>query len=305
MKGEWAMNTPRNRCLYYKIRPDIDAVFYVGIGYHYRANKLDRVNPHYRAVVAKLKRMGLKPEVDIVVSGLTFDEAGVLEREHIARLRKAGAPLTNIALGGNGIGMHAPESKEKMSKSLRESPKAQAQRAALNNDPEFQARRLEQLSDWHASEAGKAARAKALAKAQAAAAEARRVLGEPFSDFVNRLVAEGHTWTEALLIANKERKDTDATANERKGWGMTYRRAVKSNDQQKLDALRLEIGDEEYAGVVKRCNSKKNINEREKRKTRPQRIRGTPEYAAYRVEYKMRNDARKLKKKGEANEKNS
>lgn len=82
-------------------RPDIGACFWVGKGSGQRAVEFRR-NPHYNKIIAKLRRMGLKPVVKIIASDLTEDEAFALEREQIAIQRQNGAPLANYSDGGEG-----------------------------------------------------------------------------------------------------------------------------------------------------------------------------------------------------------
>lgn len=82
-------------------RPDRGVCFYVGKGKKKRAHSFQRNSRHDR-IVAKLRRLGLEPEVRIVHSVETNDEASTLEIERIAFWRAAGASLANYTNGGDG-----------------------------------------------------------------------------------------------------------------------------------------------------------------------------------------------------------
>ncbi len=96
-------------------RPDTCACFWVGKGRGGRAFEFRR-NPHYNKIIAKLRRLGLKPEVKIIASGLAEHDAFSLERDRIAFQRASGSPLANYSDGGEGPAgyRHTPETKDKI-----------------------------------------------------------------------------------------------------------------------------------------------------------------------------------------------
>jgi len=84
-------------------RPDLDICFYVGKGCRARAWLMHRKeNAWHRAVVAKLKRLGLCVEVRMVRGELSEDEAFALEIERIAFWRSLGVSIVNMTDGGDG-----------------------------------------------------------------------------------------------------------------------------------------------------------------------------------------------------------
>lgn len=83
-------------------RLDRDECFYVGKGMKNRAYKMRDRNAHHCAIMAKLSREGSGMEVRMVATGLTEEEAFLLEVDRIAFWRKAGADLANLTNGGEG-----------------------------------------------------------------------------------------------------------------------------------------------------------------------------------------------------------
>lgn len=83
-------------------RLDRDECFYVGKGKDKRAYKMRDRNLHHRAIMAKLSRDGSGMDVRMVATGLTEDEAFLLEIERIAFWRSVGVDLANLTNGGEG-----------------------------------------------------------------------------------------------------------------------------------------------------------------------------------------------------------
>ena len=98
-------------------RLDRDECFYVGKGKGGRAYSMKDRNKHHQAICAKLNRIGSAFEIKIVASGLSEQEAFVLECEQIAFWRNAGCDLTNLTNGGEGISgfKHSVETRQKLS----------------------------------------------------------------------------------------------------------------------------------------------------------------------------------------------
>lgn len=91
-------------------RLDRDECFYVGKGRAGRAYSMKGRNCHHKAIVAKLSRIGSAFEVKMVAVGLSEADAFALEIERIVFWREAGADLTNMTDGGEGIsGFHHSE----------------------------------------------------------------------------------------------------------------------------------------------------------------------------------------------------
>lgn len=83
-------------------RPDTDVCFYVGKGKMRRARTFEARNDRHGKIVAKLRRMGLQPELRIVASDLTAYGAIAMEIEQIALRRAEGVDLANYTDGGDG-----------------------------------------------------------------------------------------------------------------------------------------------------------------------------------------------------------
>lgn len=83
-------------------RPDTNVCFYVGKGKLRRARTFEARNDRHGKIVAKLRRMGLQPELRIVAKDLTAYGAIAMEVEQIARRRAEGVDLANYTNGGDG-----------------------------------------------------------------------------------------------------------------------------------------------------------------------------------------------------------
>jgi ribosomal protein S16 len=84
-------------------RLDRDECFYVGKGKGKRAYVMVKRNRHHLAIQAKVSREGSAIEVRMVATGLTEEDAFNLEKERIRFWRAAGADLTNMTDGGDGV----------------------------------------------------------------------------------------------------------------------------------------------------------------------------------------------------------
>lgn len=104
-------------CVYQHIRPDTNAIFYVGKGSLRRAHSRHRRNQHWKYVVAKAGGFATQ----VVVDGVDEELAFLAEVELIDQLRKIGARLTNKTDGGEGpSGMrHTDEAKRKIADAQR------------------------------------------------------------------------------------------------------------------------------------------------------------------------------------------
>jgi hypothetical protein len=87
--------------VYQWVDHDLGQPFYVGKGRDQRMNSMRNRSSRFKAYLAE--HPNCSPE--IVVDGLTEDEAYDAEREYIAECRSNGVPLVNIAYGGRG-GIH-------------------------------------------------------------------------------------------------------------------------------------------------------------------------------------------------------
>lgn len=101
-------------CVYEHIRPDTNAIFYVGKGSHVRAHSKHRRNKHWNSVVAKAGGYSVKMIADNIEEELSF----LVEMERIDQLKRIGLSLTNKTDGGEGpSGMrHTDEAKRKIAK---------------------------------------------------------------------------------------------------------------------------------------------------------------------------------------------
>jgi len=104
-------------CVYEHIRPDTNAIFYVGNGSHRRANSKHRRNNHWNSVVAKAGGFSVRLVADDVDEELSF----LVEEERIDQLKRIGLKLTNKTNGGEGpSGMrHTDETKRKIADAQR------------------------------------------------------------------------------------------------------------------------------------------------------------------------------------------
>jgi len=96
-------------------RPDTDVCFYVGKGKGKRAWDLRHMrNRHYKAVVAKLERLGLSVDVRLILRDVAEDTALHVEIDRIAFY---GQPnLTNMTSGGDGLKNPSPETRAAISR---------------------------------------------------------------------------------------------------------------------------------------------------------------------------------------------
>jgi hypothetical protein len=99
-------------CVYEHIRPDTNAIFYVGKGSHKRAYSKHRRNKHWNSVVAKAGGYSVRLVADSLEEDLSF----LVEMERIDQLKRIGLKLTNKTDGGEGpSGMrHTDEAKRKI-----------------------------------------------------------------------------------------------------------------------------------------------------------------------------------------------
>jgi hypothetical protein len=99
-------------CVYEHIRPDTNAIFYVGKGSHRRAYSKHRRNKHWNSVVAKAGGYSVRLIADEIEEDLSF----LVEMERIDQLKRMGLTLTNKTDGGEGpSGMrHTDEAKRKI-----------------------------------------------------------------------------------------------------------------------------------------------------------------------------------------------
>lgn len=99
-------------CVYEHIRPDTNAIFYVGKGSHKRAYSKHRRNKHWNSVVSKAGGYSVRLVADNLEEDLSF----LVEMERIDQLKRIGLKLTNKTDGGEGpSGMrHTDEAKRKI-----------------------------------------------------------------------------------------------------------------------------------------------------------------------------------------------
>jgi hypothetical protein len=99
-------------CVYEHIRPDTNAIFYVGKGSHKRAHSKHRRNKHWNSVVAKAGSYSVRLVADDIDEEFSF----LVEQERIDQLKRLGLKLTNKTDGGEGpSGMrHTDEAKRKI-----------------------------------------------------------------------------------------------------------------------------------------------------------------------------------------------
>lgn len=104
-------------CVYQHIRPDTNAIFYVGKGSLRRANSRHGRNAHWNHVVSKAGGFSTQIVVDEVDEELAF----LIEVELIDKFRRLGVRLTNKTFGGEGpSGMrHTDEAKRKIADAQR------------------------------------------------------------------------------------------------------------------------------------------------------------------------------------------
>ena len=100
--------------LYEHWRPDIDQPFYVGSGSRQRAGARSghRHSARYRAVLAELTILGLKPEVRIISQHQDEAAGCAAEAERIRFWREQGVELVNQH--NRGIRRLSPEARDRM-----------------------------------------------------------------------------------------------------------------------------------------------------------------------------------------------
>jgi len=104
-------------CVYEHIRPDTNAIFYVGKGSHRRAYSKHRRNKHWNSVVAKAGGYSVRIVADDIDEELSF----LVEVERIDQLKRLGLKLTNKTGGGEGPSgyCHTDEAKRKIADAQR------------------------------------------------------------------------------------------------------------------------------------------------------------------------------------------
>lgn len=86
--------------VYEHIRNDTNAVFYVGKGKDYRANARTDRNIHWQRVVNKAGGFS----INFVAKDMDEELAYLCEQERIDQLKRLGAKLVNLTVGGEGAG---------------------------------------------------------------------------------------------------------------------------------------------------------------------------------------------------------
>jgi len=131
-------NSDRNCYVYRHIRLDKNQVFYVGIGAksrpdegYLRSKKTNGRNPLWKKIVAKTAYI-----IEIVIDGLTWQEACIKEKEFIliyGRITLGTGTLSNLTDGGGGIlGLKMSDStKDKMRAKKKGFPLAPEHRAKV------------------------------------------------------------------------------------------------------------------------------------------------------------------------------
>lgn len=104
-------------CVYQHIRPDTNAIFYVGKGSLRRAHSRHRRNQHWGHVVAKAGGFSAQ----VVANAEDEELAFLAEMELIDQLHRLGARLTNKTDGGEGPSgfRHTEEAKRKIAEAQR------------------------------------------------------------------------------------------------------------------------------------------------------------------------------------------
>lgn len=86
--------------VYEHSRNDTNAIFYVGKGKEYRANSAKDRNQHWHNVVNKAGGFSVR----FVVKDVDEELAYLCEQERIDQLKRLGASLVNLTVGGEGAG---------------------------------------------------------------------------------------------------------------------------------------------------------------------------------------------------------
>lgn len=98
--------------VYEHIRPDTNAVFYVGKGKDRRAQSAKYRNKHWHNTVAKADGFSVRMVAENVDEELAF----LIEVERIDQLRRLGVKLCNLTDGGEGLSGYTPseETRQKL-----------------------------------------------------------------------------------------------------------------------------------------------------------------------------------------------
>ena len=101
--------------IYEHIRPDTNAIFYVGKGNGSRHKSTKDRNSQWKSIVEKVG--GFKAR--IIVKDIDEELSLLAERERIDQLKRLGVKLCNLTSGGQGVSglKHTDNSKKKMSES--------------------------------------------------------------------------------------------------------------------------------------------------------------------------------------------
>lgn len=95
-----------NIFVYGHYRPETKLPFYIGIGKSVRLKYVERPhNKHHSNILNKLNRLGLRPIVKVIASGLSWDEAASIEKDLIklyGRKDLGKGILVNLTDGGEG-----------------------------------------------------------------------------------------------------------------------------------------------------------------------------------------------------------
>jgi len=144
-------------CVYEHWRPDKGECFYVGKGTRRRATTIKRPdNPVHCRILAKLRGLGVDPEIRIFLSGLREDTAFLLEKIRIAYWRSVGSGLANITDGGDGASglKRTEQTKLKQSASAAIRGQNPEYRKAISEimkkkwaDPDFRASQVRAIKD--------------------------------------------------------------------------------------------------------------------------------------------------------------
>jgi hypothetical protein len=97
--------------IYEHIRPDTNAIFYVGKGSGNRCNITQHRNPYWKNIVAKAGGF----IVNKIAENLDSELAYLAEQERIDQLKRLGVKLCNLTNGGDGLENPSKETRKKMS----------------------------------------------------------------------------------------------------------------------------------------------------------------------------------------------
>lgn len=104
-------------CVYEHIRPDTNAVFYIGKGQGRRPYTIRNRNKYWCNIVAKAGGFTVR----MVVEGVDEELAFLIEAERIDQLRRLGMKLCNMTDGGEGISgyVHTDATREFLRQQMR------------------------------------------------------------------------------------------------------------------------------------------------------------------------------------------